>query len=310
MRALYSDVTAGRIVEGGSTITQELVRNLYLGDPQRTFSRKVKEACLALKLAQTWPKKRILTAYLNEVFYGRAAYGAQAGAETFFSRRARDLTLAQAALLAGLPQAPTVYDPFLHPAIATAAARRRAARDAREPRTSRRQEFATARVVAARPEAGDAVHRAAAAELLRLGEQQLVARFGARRVDAGGLPCGRRSTRAWSTQARAAVRSVLQHATDPAAAVVAIDPRTGAVQAMVSYLPDGRKLTVQPRDAEHAHGGQRVQAVRPRDGDPARRSRSTRASRARRRSSSPIPAATNRRARGTCTTTRTRTAAT
>ncbi len=118
VRALYSDVTAGRIVEGGSTITQELARNLYLGGSQRTFSRKVKEACIALKLAQTWPKKRILTAYLNEVFYGRAAHGAQAGAETFFSRRARDLTLPQAALLAGLPQAPSVYDPLLHPAIA------------------------------------------------------------------------------------------------------------------------------------------------------------------------------------------------
>jgi len=105
-RALYSDVTAGRIVQGGSTITQELVRNLYIGNASRTFSRKVKEACLAIKLAQVWPRQRILNAYLNEVFYGRAAHGAQAAAETFFSTRAQDLSLAQAAMLAGLPQAP------------------------------------------------------------------------------------------------------------------------------------------------------------------------------------------------------------
>src|SRR5205814_7259 len=77
------------------------------------------EACLAIKLAQVWPKQRILNSYLNEVFYGRAAHGAQAAAETFFSTRAQDLSLAQAAMLAGLPQAPTVYDPMRPPAMAT-----------------------------------------------------------------------------------------------------------------------------------------------------------------------------------------------
>jgi penicillin-binding protein 1A len=110
-RALYADVKAGKIVEGGSTITQELVRNLYIGNSQRTLARKLKEACLAVKLSRTWSKRRILGAYLNEVFYGRHAFGAQAGAQTFFSTSATRLTLPQAALLAGLPQAPTVYDP-------------------------------------------------------------------------------------------------------------------------------------------------------------------------------------------------------
>jgi penicillin-binding protein 1A len=78
----------------------------------------VKEACLAEKLSKVWTKNQILAAYLNEVFYGRHAYGAQAGAQTFFSTSAKSLTLAQAALLAGLPQAPTVYDPLRHPEIA------------------------------------------------------------------------------------------------------------------------------------------------------------------------------------------------
>src|SRR5205823_2702020 len=114
-RALYKDVNARRIVEGGSTITQQLVRNLYIGKAQRTFSRKIKEACLAQKLSGRWTKKQILAAYLNEVFYGRHAYGAQAGAQTFFSTSAQRLTLSQAALLAGLPQAPTTYDPVRQP---------------------------------------------------------------------------------------------------------------------------------------------------------------------------------------------------
>ena len=242
VRALYSDVTAGRIVEGGSTITQELARNLYLGDTQRTFSRKVKEACLALKLAQTWSKKRILTAYLNEVFYGRAAHGAQAGAETFFSRRARDLTLAQAALLAGLPQAPSVYDPFIHPAIAM---RRRddVLRAMLANLVITRREYATAVSSPLGLKRGTLYTAQQQPNFSGWAEQQLVARFGARRVAAGGLAVRTTLDPGMEYEARAAVHSVLQHASDPSAAIVAIDPRTGAVRAMVSYMPDGSKLT-------------------------------------------------------------------
>jgi len=110
-RALFQDISKGHIVQGGSTITQELVRNLYIGNPQRTLSRKVREACLATKLFGKHTRKQILADYLNEVFYGRHAYGAQAAAQTYFSKSASDLTLVQAALLAGLPQAPTTDDP-------------------------------------------------------------------------------------------------------------------------------------------------------------------------------------------------------
>src|SRR5262249_52291283 len=80
LRALYQDLSKGHIVQGGSTITQELVRNLYIGNPQQTISRKVREACLATKVFQQYSRKRILALYLNEVFYGRHAYGAQAAA--------------------------------------------------------------------------------------------------------------------------------------------------------------------------------------------------------------------------------------
>ena len=108
---------AGKVVQGGSTITQELVRNLYL-TRERTLKRKLTEACLAIKLSRQWSKDRILDAYMNQVFYGNHAYGIEAAAETYFSIRASKLNLEQAALLAGLPQAPSSYDPFRNPAAA------------------------------------------------------------------------------------------------------------------------------------------------------------------------------------------------
>ena len=132
-RAVVADVRAGKFAQGGSTITQELVRNLYLSR-ERTLKRKLTEACLAIKLARQWSKDRILTAYMNQVFYGNHAYGIEAAAETYFSRTAKELTLEQAALLAGLPQAPSSYDPFRNPEAALDAAQRGAARDARQRR--------------------------------------------------------------------------------------------------------------------------------------------------------------------------------
>ena len=118
-RAAVADVRAGAIVEGGSTITQQLVRNLYISREQ-TVQRKVKEACLATKLDRAWTKQRILTTYLNQVYYGNHAYGIEAAARTYFSKPAKKLTLSESALLAGLTQAPSIYDPFTVPARALA----------------------------------------------------------------------------------------------------------------------------------------------------------------------------------------------
>jgi penicillin-binding protein 1A len=240
-RAIVEDAAAGRIVQGGSTITQQLVRNLYIGRADRTLARKVKEACLANKLAGVWSKRQILAAYLNEVFYGLHAYGAQAGAQTFYSTNASKLTLSQAALLAGLPQAPSLYDPLQHPGAALA----------------RRNEVLRAMLLHGYI-TQDAFSRASASTLgLEPGTlysaqrhpnffgwatNQLVRRFGARRVEAGGLQVRTTLDPRMQYAARAAAASVLREKTDPAAALVAIDPRTGAVKAMVSYLPDGRTL--------------------------------------------------------------------
>ena len=118
-RALWRDLTEGEIVEGGSTLTQQLVRNLYISR-ERTVTRKLREACLAVQLNRDWSKQRILRAWLNIVYFGNRAYGVEAASQTYFSKPARDLNLREAAMLAGLPQAPSTYDPFADPAAALA----------------------------------------------------------------------------------------------------------------------------------------------------------------------------------------------
>ena len=118
-RAVLADVRAREVVQGGSTITQQLVRNLYISN-ERTVQRKLKEACLAIKLNDAWSKQRILASYLNQVYYGNLAYGIEAAAQTYFSKPASDLTLRESALLAGLTQAPSAYNPFVEPGKALA----------------------------------------------------------------------------------------------------------------------------------------------------------------------------------------------
>jgi penicillin-binding protein 1A len=240
-RALYKDATAGHIVEGGSTITQQLVRNLYIGKSQRTVARKLREACLAQKLAGRWTKKQILAGYLNEVFYGRHAYGAQAGAQTFFSTSAKRLSLTQAALLAGLPQAPSVYDPVRHPDDALA--RRNEVLRAMVNNgdiTPTEYTDAVAKPLGLKP--GTLYSQQLHPNFFGWATQQLVKRFGERRVEAGGLHVRTTLDLHMQSLARSAVASVLRTKTDPSAALVAIDPQTGGVKAMISYLPDGRKM--------------------------------------------------------------------
>jgi len=122
-RALTQDLGAGRIVAGGSTITQQLARLRYLPAEQRasrSLGRKLVESWLAVRLTQSQGKRSVLEQYLNSAPYGNLAVGAEQAAWTYFGRPASELSVAQAALLAGLPQAPTDYDPFIHPDAAQA----------------------------------------------------------------------------------------------------------------------------------------------------------------------------------------------
>ncbi len=133
VRALFANVRAGHVVQGGSTITQQLARNLYIKKPSQTFGRKATEACLAIKLAREKSKRWILNAYINQVFYGNRAYGIEAAAQTYFSKRAQHLTLpAGCAARGSAAGSRPVFDPFHRPQQAIAAPRRGAAGDARE----------------------------------------------------------------------------------------------------------------------------------------------------------------------------------
>jgi penicillin-binding protein 1A len=235
-RALWADLRAGKVVQGGSTITQQLVRNLYISK-ERTFTRKLREACLAEKLSHKWTKRHILTAYLNQVYYGSQAYGVEAAAQTYYSRPARSLTLPQAALIAGLPQAPSQYDPVLDPDAALA----------------RRDEVLNAMLdtgVITRPQYRWAVaHKHVDLKLSKLYKRisqpyffgyvrdQLVQVYGERGVESGGL---RVYTTIDPRLQRAAAKSIsdtLYLPDDPASAVVAINPANGAIRAMTSIDP-------------------------------------------------------------------------
>jgi membrane peptidoglycan carboxypeptidase len=114
IRAAIDNLRAGRVVGGGSTITQQLAKQQFL-TPEQTVSRKIKELALSYELAQTYSKDQIMELYLNKSFYGSQSYGIEAAAESYFHIPASKLSLAQAAVLAGLPQAPTEWNPVLHP---------------------------------------------------------------------------------------------------------------------------------------------------------------------------------------------------
>jgi penicillin-binding protein 1A len=236
LRAFAADLRAGHIVEGGSTITQELVRNLYLSREQ-TVQRKVVEACLAIKLARAWPKSRILTAYLNDVYYGDHAYGIEAAAETYFSIPAGRLTLEDAAVIAGLPQAPSLYDPLSNPRAALA--RRdevlHALRVSGDITSSQEAVALRDRNLHLRPSA--AYTGSDEPYFLSYVEDELQQRYGAATVRAGGLKIFTTIEPRLQHAAVAALSHVVYAKGDPAGAIVSVDPATGAVRVMAAVTP-------------------------------------------------------------------------
>jgi penicillin-binding protein 1A len=114
VRAFFKNLEAGSIVQGGSTITQQVTKSFLL-TPERSYTRKIKEAILAYRIDKAFPKKDILYLYLNQIYLGHAAYGVQAASENYFGKSVKQLNLAECSMLAGLPQAPSKYSPFRHP---------------------------------------------------------------------------------------------------------------------------------------------------------------------------------------------------
>ncbi|MEA2627534.1 MAG: penicillin-binding protein [Candidatus Binatota bacterium] len=241
LRAAVADIRARRVVQGGSTIEQQLARDRYLHDPQPVISRKLEEACLAIELRRRTPRRLILESYLNGAFYGHHAYGAEAASRTYFSRPAAHLSLTQAAMIAGLPQAPTMFDPVRAP---VATRRRRdevlaALRDAGRISPAR-YAAAVRRPLGLRP--GSRYRAIRHPAFFEAARRELVQRYGARRVRRGGLQALTTIDERLQGLAETALGDWLRAPTDPSGALVAIDPASGAVRAMAVRGPSGGHL--------------------------------------------------------------------
>jgi len=249
-RALVRNVRGGRIVEGGSTITQQLAKNTATG-PARTIERKVTEAGIAWQLEQELSKDEILARYLNSAYFGNGAHGIESAAREYFGVHAHELRLPQAALLAGMLRSPARYDPRRH---------RAAARDRRDlvlrlMRDQDRISDADARAAMDRPvEVGAPRRRSWKAAYFVdhvLDELQHHPDFAflgdtpelrARRVFAGDLRIETTLDPTWQDAAEDAIDGTLSRRRDPDGALVAIDPATGGIRALVGgrdYFGDG-----------------------------------------------------------------------
>ena len=231
-RALWQDVRQQSIVEGGSTITQQFVKNAYIRNEQ-SIARKVREAALAWQLEQDWTKDRILTAYLNTIYFGHGAHGIQQAARAYFKKGAADLTLAEAALLAGIPADPSLYDPAVNPLSAKLRRSHVLGMMFEQGKITRGQFVRADKAPLPTPEnirlpgtQGEAPY------FTNYVTDQLVAEYGAGKVFGGGLKVTTTIDLDLQLKARAAIERVLRNPDGPAAALVAIDPRSGEVKAM------------------------------------------------------------------------------
>jgi penicillin-binding protein 1A len=237
VRAGIKNLESGETVQGGSTITQQLVRALYIKDPKRTFSRKIREAKLASELEEEHSKSWILHNYLNSVPYGtvnsRTSIGVEAAAVTFFDKHANRLQLHEAALLAGLPQAPSQYNPFRNP---QAAIERR--NDVLEKMlendyiTPAEYEDARRRDLGLKP--GRRYVQRREPYFFDYVQEKLIERYGVGVVRAGGLRIHTTIHPKMQDIAREAINAYYGDPSGPSSAIVAIDPTNGKIQAMAS----------------------------------------------------------------------------
>ncbi|MBA2332661.1 MAG: PBP1A family penicillin-binding protein [Actinobacteria bacterium] len=247
-RALWADIRQQKVVEGGSTITQQFVKNA-LDRNQKTIARKVREAALAWQLTQRWSKRRILAAYLNTIYFGNGAYGVQQASLTYFDHGAGDLTVAEAALLAGMPGNPTAFDPVSNPQAARG--RRLVVLQAmvEEGKITRQQLAAAAAEPLPRPQDVKLPGTEGPAQyFVNYVKRQLIDEYGADRVFGGGLEVQTTIDLDLQRAAREAIVETLTDPDGPSAALVAIDPRDGSVKAMVggsNYRKSQFNLAVQ-----------------------------------------------------------------
>ena len=246
-RAAWNDLIAHEVVQGGSTITMQLVKNVYAGHyetdrktgqttyviPPRTFTQKVREALLAMKLERTYTKDEILAKYLNTIYFGHGAYGVEAAAEAYWGIHASELNMIRSATLAGLISNPGLFDPIDHPADARIRRNyvldRMAALGTITPERAAQLKFQDVRT---HPSDGNLSFPAKLGYFLDYTKRDLIAKYGEAQVFGGGLKVTTGLDPRMQVAAEEAVAARLNTPGDPQAAVVAIDPATGEVRAM------------------------------------------------------------------------------
>ncbi len=234
-RSAVKDITHGQALQGASTITMQLMRNIYLGSDTHSFKQKIDEAKLAIEYNEHHSKRSILTDYLNSVAYGtvggQTALGVQAAARIFFNESAYQLSLRQAALIAGLPQAPSQYNPFLYPGAARQRRNQVLAKMA-ELHDITPSQAAAAKAAPLGVRHGDYYTRRQESFFFEYVRKQLVRRYGLSRVEQGGLKVYTTIDLNMQRQARNAIAQVLNQEGDPASAIVTINPHNGYIEAM------------------------------------------------------------------------------
>ena len=304
-RAFVQDVLHQGGVQGASTIEEQFIKNALQAQSHRTIFEKMREAALAYQLAHKWSKEKIITAYLNTIYFGNGAYGIESAAQTYFGREAaymgcgtpnhglcvEQLQPAQAALLAGIIQDPTAYDPANHP---------QAAKDRRDVVLEQmyRQGYITRlvyeeSVVQALPSPANVqtpteepVEGVDVGYFTSWVQQQLIERYGARRALEGGLRIKTTLDLDLQRSAEQAIDGYLAYSGDPSAALVAIENSTGEVRAMVGGGTTGKARSTSPPRGSASRGPRsrrstsrrrsRTASRRTRCGRPSRRNSSCR----------------------------------
>lgn len=238
MRALLTNLQKGRIEEGGSTITQQYVKNTFI-TPEKTLTRKIKEAALAYQVEKKYTKKKILEKYLNTIYFGHNCYGVETAAEIFFGKKAKDLTLAESALLAGFIRSPNYYSPYSHP---DRAVQRRAlviekmleSKYISQPEADKAsKEPIQLKEIVEKPIPAPYFIEYVKQQILEDKRYGSTASERANSLFRGGLRIYTTIDLKMQSDAEVAAASTLNQPNDPDSSLVAIDPRSGEIRAMV-----------------------------------------------------------------------------
>jgi penicillin-binding protein 1A len=230
-RAALEDLRAGKVVQGGSTLTAQFVKQAYVG-PEQTLTRKIREAVLAWKLEDKWSKDKILTEYLNTVFYGENSSGVQAASLRYFHKPVSKVTLSEAAMLAALPRAPSENNPIVNPKVARI--QRNIVLDLMEEQgyvsaqDAERARKAPLGVFSDAPP----TERGSAAYFVDYVRQQLITKYGARMVYDGGLKVYTSIDMRMQEKATQALKSTLP--AGPDGSLASVEPSTGYIRAMTA----------------------------------------------------------------------------